>query len=325
MEFLSYWGTDDGVLVMRRLAGNWEERAVGLKGKRVTALAHQPGHPEVIFAGSYGSGLFFSADAGSSWRTRNEGLTFTHVRSILFDPANLSRILVGTEPAAVFRSVDLGQNWEELTALRGLPCHEKWFLPYSPRAGAVRSLAAVPGQPGSFYAGIEQGGVAFTYDDGNTWRMLDRGVDEDVHQVLVAVDGGSTIFAATGGGVYRSFDGGQSWDRVLTDYTRALAQQPGHLTVEFAAPALQVGHQGRIERSVDDGSTWQPWTAGLDIPLSGIVDQFLVGSGSLNELGGIFAVLSDGEIWHSNLDRPSWVPVVCGGTPHVNVVEIAVG
>ena len=325
MDYLSYWGTNDGVLVMRRRAGHWEELAAGLKGHRITALAHQPGRPEAIFAGGYGGGLFFTEDAGASWQERNVGLTFTYVRSILFDPADPTRVLVGTEPAAVFRSVDSGQTWSELSELRGLPGHKKWFLPYSPRNGAVRSLAAVPGQSGSFYAGIEGGGVAFTYDDGNTWQMLDQGVDEDVHQVMVAVGSGGTTFAATGGGVYRSFNGGKTWERVLADYTRALAQQPGHLTVEFAGPAGKVGHEGRVERTVDDGSTWLPWTGGLTIPLSGMVDQFLVRPGSLNELGGIFAVLTDGAIWHSNFDTASWVPIVGGGAPHVNVVENAVG
>ncbi|HLH74502.1 MAG TPA: hypothetical protein VKX96_14530, partial [Chloroflexota bacterium] len=174
MDHLAYWGTDDGVLVMRRLPGDWEEVTAGLKGKEIRALAHHPGRPQMILAGSYGSGLFCSEDAGASWQSRNQGLDFTYIRSILFDPANPARIFVGTEPAAVFRSVDGGQTWQELTELRCLPGHEKWFLPYSPRAGAVRSLAAVPGQPGSFYAGIEQGGVAFTYDNGNSWQLLDQ-------------------------------------------------------------------------------------------------------------------------------------------------------
>jgi photosystem II stability/assembly factor-like uncharacterized protein len=325
IEHLMYVGTDDGVLTMRRIPGNWEEVSVGLNGFAIWALAHHPGRPHEIFAGSYGRGLFYSADAGNTWQARNDGLTYTHIRSILFDPADPSRIFVGTEPAAVFRSVDGGQTWQELTTVRELPGHERWYLPYSPRAGAVRTLAAVPGLPGSFYGGIEQGGVIFTYDGGDTWQMLDGGVNQDVHDLLVDADGGAIVFAATGGGVYRSFDGGKTWDRVIADYTRAVEQQPGHPEIVYAGPALRVGHEGRIERSNDAGSTWQPWWCGLQIPLAGMVDHFAARPGTLDDLGGLFAVLSDGEVHHSDLDHPDWVPIFCGGEPHINTIELAVG
>lgn len=319
-----YLGTEDGVLTMRRLPGNWEQISAGLSGHAIWCLAHRPGHPQEIFAGSYGRGLFYSADAGQTWQARNIGLTFTHVRSILVDPSDPTRVFVGTEPAAVFRSVDGGESWQELSSVEQLPGHERWFLPYSPRAGAVRTLQAVPGLPNSFYGGIEQGGVIFTYDGGDTWQLLD-GVHQDVHDVLVDADGGVIVFAATGGGVYRSFDGGRSWERVLADYTRAVAQQPGHPQIVFAGPAARVGHRGRIERSTDAGSTWQPWWCGLQVPLAGMVEHFVARPGTLDDLGGLFAVLSEGDVYHSDLDRPDWVPLFCGGKPRVNVVDLAVG
>ncbi|HVC32175.1 MAG TPA: hypothetical protein VNL16_01560 [Chloroflexota bacterium] len=324
-EHLMYVGTDDGVLTMRRLPGNWEHLAAGLSGHQIWSLAHRPGRPQEIFAGSYGRGLFYSADAGNLWQSRNDGLTHTYIRSVLFDPTDVHRMFVGTEPAAIFRSVDDGQTWQELTGVQTLPGHERWYLPYSPRAGAVRTLAAVPGLPGSFYAGIEQGGVIYTYDGGDTWQLLDGGVNADVHDVLVDADGGAILFAATGGGVHRSFDGGKTWERVLADYTRAVAAQPGHPQIVYAGPAPRVGHGGRIERTHDAGSTWQPWWCGLSVPLRGMVEQLVARPGSLDDLGGLFAVLSGGEVHHCALDRPAWVPIFCGGEPRVNVVELAVG
>lgn len=323
-EHLIYIGTDDGVIAMRRLPGSWEQVSTGLSGHAIWTLAHLPGRPQEVFAGSYGRGLFYSPDAGQTWQPRNTGLAYTHVRAILVDPLDASRVFVGTEPASVFRSVDRGQTWQELTSVRQLPGHERWFLPYSPRAGAVRTLEAVPGLPNSFYGGIEQGGVIFTYDGGDTWQLLD-GVNQDVHDLLVDADGGVIVFAATGGGVYRSFDGGKTWDHVIADYTRAVAQQPGHPEIVYAGPSLRVGHEGRIERSEDAGSTWRPWWCGLQVPLAGMVEQFAVRSGTLDDLGGIFAVLSDGDVYHCDLDQPDWVPLICGGAPRVNAIDLAVG
>lgn len=325
LEHLIYLGTADGVLVMRRTPGQWEEVSVGLKGTDIRAIAHRPGHPQQVLAGSDENGLFYSVDAGQSWERRDNGLAYLRIRSVLFDPANPRQIFVGTEPAAIFRSVNDAENWEELTALKQLPGHEEWYLPYSPRAGAVRSLAAVPGLPGSFYAGIEQGGVAFTYDDGNTWQLLTGGVNEDVHDILVDANGGVTVFAATGRGVYRSFDGGKTWEQVLQDYTRALAEKPGHPQMVYAGPAQHVGDLGRIVQSHDEGSTWQPWWCGITVPIAGMVEHFYTRPGKLDDLGGLFAVLSSGEVWHSDLDTPDWVPVIACGSPKVNAIALAVG
>ncbi len=323
-DHLAYLGTGDGVVTLRRRPGWWEEVAVGLKGHDIWALAHRPGYPTEVLAGSYGRGIFASTDGGSSWQPSGDGITYGHVRSILFAPEDPGVVFVGTEPAAIFRSLDGGRTWHDLPTLRQLPGHERWYLPYSPRAGAVRTLTGVPGLAGSFYAGIEQGGVIFSFDGGETWQLL-TGTNEDVHQVVVAANGGSIVVAATGGGIYRSFDGGKVWDQVMSDYTRAVIPQPGHSEILFAGPALRVGHLGRVERSCDGGSTWQLWSAGLPAPLAGMVEHFAARPGHLDDLGGLFAVLSTGEVYHCDFDQPDWVPVICGSARQVNTIELAVG
>ena len=320
-----YIGTDDGVLAMRRAPNTWEEVSVGLKGHEISALAHRPGYPQEVFAGSYGKGLYYSSDTGATWQPAGKGIAFSYIRAILVDPNNPRSVLVGTEPAAIFKSEDGGRLWRELTAVRQLPGHERWYLPYAPRAGAVRTLAAVPGMSQSYYAGIEQGGVIYTYDGGDNWQLLDNGVNEDVHQVVVDADGGAIIFAATGGGVFRSWNGGKTWELVLPEYTRAIAIQPGGTQILFAGPALQVGHLGRVVRSRDAGSTWESWSAGLSVPLPGMVEHFAIRLGTLDSLGGLFAVLGDGDLYHCDLDHPDWVPVICGGVPRVRSVDLAVG
>jgi hypothetical protein len=324
VEHLAYLGTEDGVLTLRRQPDTWEVVSTGLKGQQIHALAHHPERPAQVLAGSYGHGLFQSADAGRSWHPCCPGVTFAWIRSILVDPNATDTILVGTEPAAIFRSSDGGQSWTELAGVREVPGHERWYLPYSPRAGAVRSIASVSHAPGTYYAGIEQGGVIYTYDGGSTWELLDGTIDEDVHCLLADTNGGVTVFAATGGGVYRSFDGGKCWELVASGYTRAICQKPGHPAIVYAGPAQRVGHLGRIERSRDEGSTWEPWWCGLNHPLSGMVDQLIARPGSLDELGGLFAVLSTGEIFHSELDHPDWTRIVDGGLPKVNVLNLAV-
>jgi photosystem II stability/assembly factor-like uncharacterized protein len=320
-----YLGTDDGIVVMRRRPGDWEDLGAGLKGLKISALAHRPDRPYEILAGTYGRGLFHSSDAGHTWQALNSGLAQGYIRSILWDQADPRLVFAGTEPAAIYRSVDSGQSWIDLPSVRSVPGHEQWYLPYSPRAGAVRSLTAVPGLVGTLYAGIEQGGVLFTFDRGDSWTLLNHTVHPDVHQVIVSANGGSIVLAATGGGIFQSMDGGKLWVRFEPNYTRALVQQPGHPYIIFAGPAARVGHLGHVERSRDGGSTWEPWSDGMSVPLPGMVEQLVAGPGTLDDLGGLFAVLSSGEVCHSDFDRPDWTPIVCGGLPHINVVDVAGG
>jgi len=87
---------------------------------------------DALLAGTYGDGLFRSADGGRTWERIEAGLTASTFRFV-------SAELAGTEPARVYRSSDGGQSWEELEGITRIPGHERWFLPYSPRAGAARN------------------------------------------------------------------------------------------------------------------------------------------------------------------------------------------
>lgn len=324
-DCLLYLGTSDGIVTLRRLPGAWEEVSLGLKGIEISCIAHHPERPAEVFAGTIGRGLFHSPDAGQTWRMAGKGITFASIRSILVDSRAPDRVFVGTEPAALFRGDDGGKSWTEVAALTRVAGHERWYLPLFPRAGAVRGIAVVPGSPDALYVGIEMGGVVFTSDGGETWVNLTKGLNEDVHQVVVATNGGSVVYVATGEGVYRSFAMGQTWEQVSTTYTRAIATEPGHSQKVFSGPALRVGHLGRIERSRDAGSTWEDWSNGLGQPRPGMVNQLIAREGTLDQLGGVFAVLSSGEVYHSEITQPDWAELTASGRPHVNVIDVAGG
>ena len=125
-------GTTNGVFLLRD--GALVE--LGLERESVTAL-HAAG--DVVLAGTYGDGLFRSADGGRSWEHIEAGLTASTFRFLSGD-------LAGTEPARVYRSSDGGRSWREFAGITRIPGHERWFLPYSPRAGAARN-AYVSGRP----------------------------------------------------------------------------------------------------------------------------------------------------------------------------------
>ena len=133
-------GTDSGVFWLRDDA----LRPLGLDDHRISAIfaRERPDGATTILAGSYGDGLFRSEDGGEHWAAVTDGLTAPAFRTFAPDPANPDAILCGTEPGRIFRSEDDGSSWQELEGIRALEDVDEWYLPYSPRAGAVRNIYA---------------------------------------------------------------------------------------------------------------------------------------------------------------------------------------
>jgi photosystem II stability/assembly factor-like uncharacterized protein len=231
--------------------------------------------------------MFRSQDGGSTWEPANDGLTSSAFRVICRDPLDASVILAGTEPARLYRSSDGGRSWRELDAIASLPGVESWYLPYSPRAGAIRNVYAPPGSTGRLLASIEVGGLLDSNDGGETWTVGPVGVDTDIHHITGHPADSNLLYASLGyasltrggdsngarpyGGIGRSRDGGASWQKIETDYTRATLIPRAQPNVLLAGPAPNVGQHGRIVVSSDGGDSWESASAGIDTPMPDMV------------------------------------------------------
>ena len=296
-------GTTSGVL---RLHDGALE-ALGLDGHSVTALHASDG---TLLAGTYGDGLFRSADGGGSWERVEAGLTASTFRFVTAE-------LAGTEPARVFRSPDGGGSWEELDGITRIAGHEQWFLPYSPRAGAARN-AYVSGE--RLLVAAEVAGLLRSDDGGMAWVCEPVAGDEDVHHVTGHPDDPDLIYVSLGtasltrsggrhGGIARSRDGGGTWEKLETDYTRATIVPPARPDLVLAGPAPRVGRDGRIVVSGDGGDTWEPAGHGIDVPMPDMVELFVAAPD-----GTIWAICSGGGLLQAAPDDWSWSSVLPTGT-----------
>jgi photosystem II stability/assembly factor-like uncharacterized protein len=264
----------------------------------------------VILAGTT-TGIQRSDDGGASWQPADAGLTIPHLRWLAIHPDEPLRCFAGTEPAGLFVSEDGGASWTERPEVAALRDEHQWMLPYSPEAGCVRGFS-FHGE--RIYAAVEVGGLLRSDDGGMTWNLA-AGSDgkpsfgsppagliyPDVHDVAVHPSDPNLVFAATGGGFYRSDDGGATWALLYDCYCRALWLDPDDAAHIIFGPADYVGSRGRIETSQDGGHNWVLTSDGLEVPWPRTMPE------RLNRIGdSLFAVLDDGRVVKRGTGEASW-------------------
>jgi photosystem II stability/assembly factor-like uncharacterized protein len=145
-----------------------------------------------------------------------------------------------------------------------------------PRAGnRVASIAGVPGDPSTYYAGAASGGVWKTTDAGNRWEpIFDKQPVTAIGAIAVAPSDPSVIWVGTGeawairdsdvmgNGVYVSTDSGKNWTPVGLDDTGRIGRilvHPMNPDVAFVcALGRTTGPQQErgVYRTTDRGQHW---------------------------------------------------------------------
>jgi hypothetical protein len=311
-----FLATSNGIVICEGTGGEWTEKARSLNGQRVTSIVAREG---VVLAGTR-DGLFRSNDLGATWEEASTGLATRYVRWLAYHPEVSDLEFAGVEPAGIFVSRDGGDTWRECTEIPSLREHYGWFLPYSSGAGCVRGFA-FHGQRG--YAAVEVGACSA----GRSWGhlALADGSDgkpdlsarqpfiyPDVHSLSAHSSSPDLVFAPTGGGFYRSEDGGATWELLYDCYCRAVWVDPKRPKHMVLSPADGVDRDGRIELTRDGGVTWLMASDGLDVPWArGMVERFF-------QVGDeLLAILSNGQLLAAPLETLGWrriLPEVSGVT-----------
>lgn len=310
MNLLAFMATDGGLVTARRDENVWHEVRRDLATYRMTSIADHGGH---LLAGTH-QGILSSDDLGQTWRPANAGLTIEHIRWLAFHPEYPSFAYAGTEPAAIFATRDGAQSWRECPEVANLRDANGWYLPYSPEAGCVRGFA-FHGSRG--YAAVEQGGALRSDDRGQTWGLAagstgdpraaisESFIHPDVHSIAVHPSSPDRVYAPTGGGFYRSNDGGRTWSYLYKCYCRAVWADPADPDHLILGPADGVSRNGRIEETVDGGQTWRPASAGLGTPWPHHMVERFVGADER-----LLAVLSNGQLLATSLQVIDWQPIL---------------
>jgi photosystem II stability/assembly factor-like uncharacterized protein len=283
--------TMSGWYRFERRDGEWRQVKRSLTYWSLTCLSVDPEKPELVYAGSEHSGLFFTTDAGAHWTRANPNVPKMMLFSVLALPGT---VMVGTIPSAVYKKN--GPGWEELEGVR-IASAGATFPPSPELQSRTRYLAADPENSARLYAAIEVGGLLVSDDGGKSWSAAIDGLsDPDVHEVLPSEKTAGLIFAACGDKAFRSFDRAARWEEITPpshDYGMSLAEDSGGIVYLGSAKGRpntwlrESGADAAIFRSRDAGAHWDAVVAGLG---GGVMSMCSAGG------GGILAGTSDGRI-----------------------------
>jgi len=189
---------------------------------------------------------------------------------------------IGVNNGGVWKTDDFGRTWKPIFD--------------DQPTGSIGALALAPSDPNTIYVGSGEGlqrpdlstgdGMYKSTDGGQTWRHLGLRDAQQIPAILVDPRNPNRLFVAVLGhpygpsperGVFRSTDGGQSWQKVLYKDERTgaidLASDPRNPETVYAV--LWQAQQGPWEngafsgpnsglfKSTDGGTTWNLLTGGL--------------------------------------------------------------
>ena len=234
---------------------------------------------------------------------------------------------MGTTGGGVWKTTDAGQRWENVS--------DGYF-----NTGSVGAVAVSKSNPQIVYVGMGEhaprgvmtshgDGVYKSTDGGKTWTHLGLKETQHISRIIIHPDDPDVVYVAAQGqlygpneerGVYRSTDGGQTWERTLyvNDLTGAseLSMDLSNPQVLYAAmwhhqrlpwQVVSGGPGSGLYKSTDAGKTWTELTEGLPEEkgkLAISVSQAnpnkvyaLVESDSQQEKGGLFVSGDAGASW----------------------------
>ena len=247
---------------------------------RVNAVSGVAGQPDTFYFGSVGGGVWKSLNSGRTWTPIFDATNVASIGAIGVAPSNPDVVYVGTGEADMRDSIAFGN------------------------------------------------GVYKSTDAGKTWKHLGLETSKQIGRIIVDPKNPNTVFVAALGnvyasnpdrGVYRSRDGGATWQKVLfkNDDVGAidLAFDPVDSHIVYAtlwnvrrppwfiyAPANGPG--AGIYKSLDGGSTWKEISEGIPLEGRGHIG-ISVSPANRNR---IYAVVDakDGGVFSSNDAGTTW-------------------
>jgi photosystem II stability/assembly factor-like uncharacterized protein len=254
-------------------------RFIGPQGNRSIAVIGIPGDPNIYYVGAASGGIFKTLDGGTSWEPIFDDQPVSSIGSLAIAPSDHNIIWAGTGETFIRSNVSIGN------------------------------------------------GIYKSTDKGKTWRHMGLEKTGRIGRIIIDPRDPDIVLAAAMGhcygpqqerGVYRTSDGGKTWERVLfVDENTGcsdIAIDPDNPRILFAGMwQLDIKTWGRVSggpgsglyRSEDGGATWKQLTGhGLPEPPMGKIGITI----APDNPNRIYALIEsdEGVLWRSDDGGDNW-------------------
>ncbi len=268
------WGQESAVFNFKNVGPT--------RGGRVTTVRGVTSQTNVYYMGASGGGVWKTTDYGQSWKNISDGYFATgSIGAIAVDQKHPDTLYVGTGSEAIRSNVITGKG-----IYKSMDGGETWKFVGLRNAGQIGAIEIDPSDSKIVYAAVmgqafgrsEERGLYKSMDGGKKWhKALYLSDSVGCVDVELAPGNPKIIYAAmwraerkpwtiisgdTTGGVFRSTDGGDTWQKIKNGLPRGLIgkidfavskAKPERVWAIIQAPD---GEEG-VYKSDDFGESWQ--------------------------------------------------------------------
>ena len=250
------------------------------RGGRVTAVTGVPSEPATFYMGVASGGVWKTTDAGQNWFPISDGkIPVGSIGAIEVAPSDPSVVYVGTGSDDIRSNVSIGRG-----VYRSIDGGQTWSFAGLRDVGQIGAVRVHPTNPELVY-------VSAT---------------------------GNPFASSPERGIYRTRDGGRSWQKVLfiSDSTGAsdLEMQPGNPNVLFAVmwrgqrkpwTIISGAREGGVYKTIDGGDHWTKLSTGLPNDLVG-KGNLAVTAANPNRLYLLYEAKPGGGLYRSDDAGETW-------------------
>ena len=266
--------------------------SAAMSGRIAAIDAVREGQRLTIYAGSASGGVWKSVNGGTTYKPVFDKQPVQSIGAVTIDPKNPKVVWVGTGESwtrnsvsvgdGIYKSTDGGDNWTNM----GLNASERIVKILVDSSNTDIVYAAVPGK---LWSDSDERGLYKTTDGGKTWSKILKGPNLSTGCSMISMDkknpkvlfagmwdfrrkgwtfrsGGDSAGAPSGSGLFKTTDGGTTWNDLNESSAKGLPSKPwGRVAVTVAPSNSNVVYafieaeipKNGLYRSDDGGQTWR--------------------------------------------------------------------
>lgn len=315
--------------------------------------------------GHLGPTVFRSTDLGKTWKEASrppafpkapegeQGISVHH--NFWISPAHASEPgvwYIGTSPQGLFRSEDDGATWEPVNGFNQHPQFKTWWNPPDegpPDGPTLHSISIDPRDVNHMYLCLSGGGVFESFDKGNDWHPLNKGlvseflpvpdaeVGHDPHRIVMNPLNPDRFYMQNHFGVYRMDRNEGCWVNIgktlpkpYSDHSYPIVTHPRDPDTVWLFPLDGTFPLGRVSPngkpatfvSHNGGKTWKKQNKGFPKRDGWFSLKRQAMNPDLHDPVGVYLGTTGGEVWASRNEGESWARLLTS-LPEIYSVRVA--